>query len=84
MPYNDNIVQELNVLNLFSLNSTQEGIKVHSSAKPEVIAATQRLYDKGLITQTDGGYLTPLGHDAAEHSQTLLTILNTENRQPIS
>ncbi|MGH1463299.1 MAG: TIGR02647 family protein [Neptuniibacter sp.] len=83
MPYNEALVQELNVLNLFSLNSTQEGIKVHSSAKPEVIAATQRLHEKGLITQVDGGYLTPLGHDAAECSQTLLTILNTESRQPI-
>lgn len=83
MPYHDDLVQELNVLNLFSLNSTQEGIKVHSNAKPEVIAATARLHEKGLITQVDGGYLTPLGHDAAECNQTLLTILSTENRQPI-
>ncbi|WP_067866418.1 TIGR02647 family protein [Neptuniibacter marinus] len=80
MPYNEEIMQELNVLNLFNLNTTQEGIKVHSSAQSEVIAATQRLFDKGLITQHDGGYLTPLGHDAAESTQTLLTILITESR----
>ena len=80
MPYNEEIMQELNVLNQFNLNTTQEGIKVHSSAKPEVIEATQRLFDKGLITQNDGGYLTPLGHDAAESTQTLLTILITESR----
>ena len=80
MPFNDHIMQELNVLNLFNLNTTQEGIKVHSSAKPELISATERLFNKGLITQKDGGYLTPLGHDAAESSQTLLTILTTESR----
>ena len=80
MPYNEEIMQELNVLNLFNLNTTQEGIKVHSSAQPEVIAATQRLFDKGLITHHYGGYLTPLGHDAAESTQTLLTILITESR----
>ncbi|WP_299179133.1 TIGR02647 family protein [uncultured Neptuniibacter sp.] len=80
MPYNEEMMQELNVLNLFNLETTQEGIKVHSSAKPEVIAATQRLFDKGLITQSDGGYLTPLGHDAAENSQILITILKTESR----
>ncbi len=80
MPYNDDIMQELNVLNMFNLNTTQEGIKVHSSARPELINATQRLFDKGLITQNDGGYLTPLGHDAAESTQTLLTILITESR----
>ncbi len=80
MPYNEALMQELNVLNQFNLNTTQEGIKVHSSAKPEVIAATQRLFDKGLITQMDGGYLTPLGHDAAESSQMLITILTTESR----
>lgn len=80
MPYNDDIMQELNVLNLFNLNTTQEGIKVHSSAKPELIEATQRLFNKGLISQDDGGYLTPLGHEAAESTQTLLTILVTESR----
>lgn len=80
MPYNDDIMQELNVLNMFNLNTTQEGIKVHSSARPELINATQRLFEKGLITQNDGGYLTPLGHDAAESTQTLLTILITESR----
>lgn len=80
MPYDNELMQELNVLNLFNLDTTQEGIKVHSNAKPELIAATERLFTKGLITQHDGGYLTPLGHDAAENSQVLLTILRTESR----
>ena len=43
---------------------------------PENIAATKRLYDKGLVTQEDGGYLTNLGHEAAEQAQTVLNLLN--------
>jgi uncharacterized protein (TIGR02647 family) len=49
---------------------------VHKTAAPEIIAATKRLYDKGLVTQEDGGYLTSLGHEAAEQAQTVLNLLN--------
>lgn len=76
MVYSPNIVEELNVLARFNLETDLEGIKVHSSADQEVIAATQRLFDKGLISQVDGGYLTSLGRTAAEHAQGLLQILN--------
>lgn len=69
------IVEELSLLARFNLDSTQEGIKIHSNAEPEVISAAQRLFDKGLITQADGGYLTNLGLSAAEHAQALLQIL---------
>ena len=71
---------EINVLLQFNLSSMQEGIKVHSDADSEVIAATCRLYAKGLITQEDGGYLTSLGHTAAEHAQALKTILLTSEK----
>ncbi|MEO6680944.1 MAG: TIGR02647 family protein, partial [Pseudomonas sp.] len=40
--------------------------------------AAQRLFDKELITQPDGGYLTSLGRDAAQNVQTVLTILTVE------
>lgn len=75
--YTSELFEELKILCLFNLETTQEGIKVHSNAQPEAIAATRRLHDKGLITQDDGGYLTVLGHDAAQHAQDLLTILET-------
>lgn len=75
MNINATLVEELEVLSLFNLDSMQTGIKVHKTASQEHIAATKRLYDKGLVTQTDGGYLTGLGLDAAEHAQALLTIL---------
>lgn len=76
MPYTQDIVDELNILVRYNLSTTQEGIKVHKVAAPEVIAATQRLYKKGLVTQEDGGYLTNLGHEAAEQAQTVLNLLN--------
>jgi uncharacterized protein (TIGR02647 family) len=40
-----------------------------------VIDAAIRLYQKKLITQNDGGYLTDLGREAAEHADALLSIL---------
>jgi len=77
MKLNPDLMHEINVLKMYDLSSSQLGIKVHHDAESETIQATQRLFDKGLITQTDGGYLTGLGRDAAEHSTNLLTILTT-------
>ena len=48
---------------------------MHKTAEPSVIAATQRLFDKGLISLADGGYLTHLGLGVAEHVQALITVL---------
>ncbi|MBS7662500.1 TIGR02647 family protein [Pseudomonas lalucatii] len=75
MTFTPDLVAELELLALFNLGNTQEGLKVHHVAAPEAIAAAKRLHDKGLVTQTDGGYLTSLGLEAAEHAQSLLTIL---------
>ena len=77
MPYNDELIDELNTLMRFDLATSQQGIKVHKTADASVIAATLRLHAKGLLTQADGGYLTGLGRDAAEHAQGLLTILTS-------
>jgi uncharacterized protein (TIGR02647 family) len=75
MRYNQEISDELNILARYNLKTTQEGLKVHSSANSEVVAAAQRLFNKGLISQADGGYLTELGRKAAEHTQDLLSIM---------
>ncbi len=78
MTYTPEMFEELKVLCLFNLSTTQEGIKVHATtADAEKVAATRRLYERGLVTQPDGGYLTGLGHDAALQAQGLLTILST-------
>ncbi|WP_407294677.1 TIGR02647 family protein [Stutzerimonas zhaodongensis] len=76
MAYTPELVAELEILRLFNLDNTLEGIKVHHDAGDAAIAATQRLHAKGLTTQPDGGYLTGLGRDAAEHARILLTILS--------
>lgn len=76
MSYTQDNIEELKVLMLFDLTTSQEGIKVHKTAEAGKISATQRLYDKGFITQVDGGYLTSLGREAAEHTHFLYTMLN--------
>lgn len=75
MSYTLDNVAELDVLMLFDLTSSQEGIKIHKSAEPAAISAAQRLFEKGFITQVDGGYLTDLGNEAAEYTQSLYTML---------
>ncbi|BFT60265.1 TIGR02647 family protein [Pseudomonas moorei] len=72
------LVAELEILALFNLDSSQEGLKIHQTAAPKAIAAARRLYEKDLIDQPDGGYLTSLGRDAAQNVQTLLTILSVK------
>ncbi len=77
MPFSAELVNELNVLIKFSASS-QEGIKVHNTASPDIIQATQSLFDKGMITRQDGGYLTDRGQETAKHAQTLHSMLSAE------
>lgn len=79
MPFSPEHLSELNLLTRFNPSSLQAGIKVHShEAPPEMVAAAKRLYEKGIITQPDGGYLTDLGIETLEHTQRLLGILTSE------
>lgn len=73
--FNKDQLDEIHCLNLFDLKNTQVGLKVHHTAKPESITAMKRLFEKGLVSEDDGGYLTPLGQEAAELAQSLLLIL---------
>ncbi|MFJ4393489.1 TIGR02647 family protein [Pseudomonas sp. NPDC089396] len=77
MSFTPELIAELEVLALFTLDSSQEGIKIHANAAPALVAAAKRLHEKQLTDQPDGGYLTSLGHDAAESVQLLLNILKT-------
>jgi len=77
MPISPILNAEIRVLTLFNLDSAMEGIKVHQTADADTLDAIKRLYEKGLVTQADGGYLTDLGIHCAEHLQTALRILNT-------
>ena len=77
MSFTPELAQELNALLRFDPDTGQQGLKVHKSADPALIAAVQRLYAKGLVTQSDGGYLTSLGRDAAAHAQALRGLLTS-------
>ncbi len=77
MALNNDLIEEFEILCLFDLSSRQHGIKVHEQTATKThITATKRLHNKGLVEQSDGGYLTPLGLTAAEHAQALLKLLN--------
>lgn len=78
MPYKQELVDEINMLVLFDVSNGQEGLKVHSSASDNSISATKRLFDKGLVSHKDGGYLTDLGVEAAGYAQSLLSILSAD------
>lgn len=74
------LMDEINVLTQFDLHSTQQGIKVHGDADDALRSACQRLYDKGLIDQIDGGYLTHRGIEAAKHAHILIDTLNQTSK----
>jgi len=75
MVFTAELVDEINLLTQYNLKNEQDGIKIHHEAAPELISAAQRLYDKGIVSKHDGGYLTDLGRKAAEHAQDLHMIL---------
>ena len=58
---------EISLLLQFDVSSAQAGLKVHSKASPESVAAAKRLFEKGLVDHVDGGYLTVQGREAAEN-----------------
>ena len=75
MPLSKDVLDEIRVLTQFDPASALEGIKVHHTAEASTIAATQRLYEKELITLPDGGYLTNSGVEVIRHLDSLLTVL---------
>lgn len=78
MKLSEEFIAEIELLNLFDLSSGQQGLKLHHDASDDRLNAGKRLYEKKLATQIDGGYLTPLGIQAAEHAQSLVTILQEQ------
>ncbi len=78
MPLTPELLGELELLNLFNLNSTQGGLKIHRDADQNKISAAKRLFDKGMISQPDGGYLSDRGVETAEHVQTLVKLLKAD------
>lgn len=78
MLFTPEMVDELNLLLKFTDKSLMQGLKIHNDAEPVVISAAQRLFDKGIITLPDGGYLTDLGHELIAHAQVLQAALSVK------
>ena len=76
MSLSKELISEIDLLMKFDLSSARGGLKVHSNADPDMIAAAKRLYVKELVEHEDGGFLTTLGHEAAEHLQAAKVILS--------
>lgn len=76
-------LDELRLLAQFNPASSQEGIKVHHDAESAIIGAALRLYDKGMISQPDGGYLTLRGQEAVSHLDNVLSLLTTRTKEDL-
>jgi len=73
--YSDTFFEEMKLLAKFPQTSQLEGLKVHHDAGQPVIQAAQSLFDKGLISQHDGGYLTDSGLEITSHLHHVLVAL---------
>jgi uncharacterized protein (TIGR02647 family) len=71
MAFTSEQVAELELLLLFPDNSMMQGLKIRHDADPNKISAAKRMFEKGIITQADGGYLTDLGYDLQKHANIL-------------
>ena len=74
--YPDALFEEMKLLAKFPEKSQLEGIKIHQSANPIIIASANSLFTKGLITLPDGGYLTASGLETVTHLNHVLTTLS--------
>lgn len=79
----DPLLQELRLLAQFDPATALAGIKVHHEAENVLIDAARRLFDKGMISQPDGGYLTIRGQEAVIHLDNVLSLLDCEIPQPM-
>ncbi|NOQ78266.1 MAG: TIGR02647 family protein [Gammaproteobacteria bacterium] len=76
--YPDNLFDEIKLLAKFPEESHMEGLKIHRDADEILIKSAKALFNKGLITQLDGGYLTDSGREMSEHLHTVLDTMNKD------
>ena len=69
------LIDELNLLRRFGMGGPV-AMDVHDNPDPAIVAAAERMHEKGLITQPDGGELTDNGREAVEHMNRLFNLLD--------
>ncbi len=75
MSINQSVMADLDLLLKFPTSSAMQGLKIHHDAPESVRDAAKRLFEKGVIDQIDGGYLTELGHELQNHALQLCSAL---------
>ncbi len=73
--YSEELFDELKLLSKFPEESHIEGLKIHHDADKVLVTSARSLFDKGMISQSDGGYLTDSGREMLEHLHTVLDTL---------
>ncbi len=76
MHLDSELIEELSLLSRYRMNSDPAGIVIGQAAEAGVIAAAQRLFEKGLIERVDGGALTDSGREAVMHMSRLFNQLS--------
>lgn len=74
--FDQDMTDELNLILKFPRDSLMQGLKIHHDASQAMVHAAERLFAKGMITQPDGGYLTDLGVDIADHARMIQSALS--------
>ena len=69
------LIDELALLRRFSMGGPV-AMDVHDNPDPAIVAAAERMHEKGLITEPDGGDLTDSGREAIEHLEKLFNLLD--------
>jgi uncharacterized protein (TIGR02647 family) len=69
------LIDELTLLRRFSMGGPV-AMDVHDNPDPAIVAAAERMHEKGLITKPDGGQLTDSGREAIEHMERLFNLLD--------
>lgn len=76
--YPEDLFDEIKLLAKFPEESHMEGLKIHHDAEEILRTSAKALFNKGLITQMDGGYLTDSGREMAEHLHIVLDTMNNK------
>jgi len=74
--YSEELFDEIKLLAKFPEESHLEGLKIHKDADEILVKSARSLFDKGMVSQTDGGYLTDSGREMVEHLHTVLDTLS--------
>jgi len=76
--YPEDLFDEIKLLAKFPEESHMEGLKIHHDADEVLVKSAKALFNKGMVTQLDGGYLTDSGREMAEHLHIVLDTMNTK------